>query len=48
VEQARKAFDNAIDKIDSLDENEYNDSTFLMQLLRNNMKLWEKELNVGD
>jgi len=39
-ELAKKAFDDAIAKLDKLGENEYKDSTLIMQLLRDNLTLW--------
>lgn len=37
---AKKAFDDAISKLDQLDEASYKDSTLIMQLLRDNLTLW--------
>jgi len=37
---AKKAFDAAISKLDTLDEASYKDSTLIMQLLRDNLTLW--------
>jgi 14-3-3 protein epsilon len=42
---ARKAFDDAIQKLDTLDENSYKDSTLIMQLLRDNLTLWTSDQN---
>jgi len=39
-ELAKKAFDEAISKLDKLDETSYKDSTLIMQLLRDNLTLW--------
>jgi hypothetical protein len=39
-ELARSAFDQAISKLDDLDEASYKDTTLLMQLLRDNITLW--------
>lgn len=39
-ELAKKAFDDAISKLDQLDEADYKDSTLIMQLLRDNLTLW--------
>jgi len=39
-ELAKKAFDEAISKLDQLDEASYKDSTLIMQLLRDNLTLW--------
>jgi len=54
-ELAKKAFDEAISKLDQLDEASYKDSTLIMQLLRDNLTLWTSEtpehaggLNVQD
>ena len=40
---AKKAFDEAISKLDQLDEGSYKDSTLIMQLLRDNLTLWTSE-----
>ena len=37
---ARSAFDQAISKLDDLDESSYKDTTLIMQLLRDNITLW--------
>jgi len=37
---AKEAFDEAISKLDKLDEPDYKDSTLIMQLLRDNLTLW--------
>jgi len=37
---AKMAFDNAIAKLDKLEESNYKDSTLIMQLLRDNLTLW--------
>lgn len=42
-EIAKKAFDSAIDKLDTLNDNSYKDSTLIMQLLRDNLTLWTSE-----
>jgi len=39
-ELAKKAFDEAIAKLDDLSEDSYKDSTVIMQLLRDNLTLW--------
>lgn len=44
---AKKAFDEAIQKLDLLDQNSYKDSTLIMQLLRDNLTLWSGEENEG-
>jgi len=44
---AKKAFDEAIQKLDSLDQNSYKDSTLIMQLLRDNLTLWSGEESEG-
>lgn len=43
-ELAQAAFDNAIEKLDALNENEYRDCTLIMQLLKDNLALWSDEL----
>jgi len=40
---AKKAFDSAIEKLDTLNDNSYKDSTLIMQLLRDNLTLWTSE-----
>jgi len=40
---AKKAFDEAITKLDDLTEDSYKDSTVIMQLLRDNLTLWTSE-----
>lgn len=42
---AKKAFDAAIEKLDTLDDTSYKDSTLIMQLLRDNLTLWTSEQN---
>merc|ERR1712173_492175 len=42
-ELAKEAFDQAIEKLDSLNDNSYKDSTLIMQLLRDNLTLWTSE-----
>jgi len=40
---AKKAFDDAIAELDTLEEENYKDSTLIMQLIRDNMTLWSTE-----
>jgi len=42
TELAQAAFDNAIDKLELLGEEEYRDSTLIMQLLKDNLSLWQE------
>jgi len=44
IKLAKQAFEDAIAQIDTLDEDEYKDSTLIMQLLRDNLTLWTSEL----
>eukprot|EP01016_Furgasonia_blochmanni_P024736 TRINITY_DN266_c0_g3_i1.p1 TRINITY_DN266_c0_g3~~TRINITY_DN266_c0_g3_i1.p1 ORF type:complete len:296 (-),score=142.43 TRINITY_DN266_c0_g3_i1:70-957(-) len=44
---AKQAFDDAIADIETLDEDQYKDSTTIMQLIRDNLTLWTSELQ-GD
>jgi len=37
-------FDDAISKLDTLDEESYKDATLIMQLLRDNLTLWMSDL----
>lgn len=40
---AKQAFDDAIQKLDTLTDSSYKDSTLIMQLLRDNLTLWTSE-----
>jgi len=40
---AKKAFDDAIEKLDSLNDASYKDSTLIMQLLRDNLTIWTSD-----
>merc|ERR1712157_715833 len=40
---AKKSFDAAIEKLDTLNDNSYKDSTLIMQLLRDNLTLWNRD-----
>lgn len=42
-ELAKKAFDDAIAELDTLNEDSYKDSTLIMQLLRDNLTLWTSD-----
>ena len=44
---AKRAFDEAIAELDSLNEDSYKDSTLIMQLLRDNLTLWTSDLEEG-
>jgi len=39
---AKKAFDDAIEKLDALNDLSYRDSTLIMQLLRDNLTIWNQ------
>lgn len=45
---AKEAFDSAIEELDSLSEEEYKDSTVIMQLLRDNLALWTSDEDGDD
>lgn len=47
-DMAKKAFDDAIAKLDELNEEEYKDATLIMQLLRDNLTLWTSEENENE
>ncbi|XP_062603544.1 14-3-3 protein zeta-like [Saccostrea cucullata] len=42
---AKKAFDDAIAELDTLNEESYKDSTLIMQLLRDNLMFWTSDVN---
>lgn len=42
---AKTAFDEALREIDSVTEDTYNDSTLIMQLLRDNLSLWTADIS---
>merc|ERR1712099_155345 len=45
---AKEAFDAAIEKLDTLNDASYKDSTLIMQLLRDNLTLWTSETPADD
>ena len=45
-ELAKKAFDEAMSVAKKLPEEQYKDSTLIMQLLRDNLTLWKAESGV--
>jgi len=45
---AKEAFDAAIEKLDTLNDASYKDSTLIMQLLRDNLTLWTSENEEAD
>jgi len=47
-ELAKKAFDDAIAELDTLNEDSYKDSTLIMQLLRDNLTLWTSDERQDD
>jgi len=45
---AKEAFDGAIEKLDTLNDASYKDSTLIMQLLRDNLTLWTSDAQKED
>jgi len=48
IQLAKKAFDNAIEQLESLTDDTYKDSTLIMQLLRDNITLWTSNADEDD
>jgi len=48
IQLAKKAFDEAIEKLEQLTDESYKDSTLIMQLLRDNITLWTSNNEEGD
>jgi len=44
VEMAKKAFDDAIADLDNVTDESYKDATLIMQLLRDNLTLWNSDM----
>ena len=42
-ELAQNAFDHAMPELDNLGQDDYKDSTLIMQLLRDNLNLWKSD-----
>lgn len=45
---AKKSFEEAVSRLETLTENEYKDSTLIMQLLRDNLTLWTQDNQEND
>ncbi|XP_062190204.1 14-3-3-like protein GF14-G isoform X2 [Phragmites australis] len=43
---AKQAFDEAVVELESLNEDDYNDSTMILQILRNNLALWNSNMDI--
>jgi len=48
IQLAKQAFDDAIEKLEHLADENYKDSTLIMQLLRDNITLWTSNVEEGD
>merc|ERR1712065_120384 len=42
-ELAKKAFDEVLEELDSMEDEDYKDSTLIMQLLRDNITIWTSD-----
>lgn len=47
IQTAKMAFDQAISKLDALDDADYKDATLIMQLIRDNLSLWAADQTDG-
>lgn len=47
-ELAKRAFDDAISEIETIDESDYKDATTIMQLIRDNLTLWTSEMEADE
>jgi 14-3-3 protein epsilon len=47
-ELAKTAFDEAVENLEQCDESEYKESTLIMQLLRDNLTLWQEDMGDGE
>ncbi|RHY95385.1 hypothetical protein DYB35_009577 [Aphanomyces astaci] len=43
IRLAKQSFDDAIEELDALSEDNYRDTTLIMQLLRDNVTLWSAQ-----
>jgi len=48
IQLAKQAFDDAIEKLELLADENYKDSTLIMQLLRDNITLWTSNVEEGE
>jgi len=48
IQLAKQAFDDAIEKLEDLQDDSYKDSTLIMQLLRDNITLWTSNADDDD
>ncbi len=48
LKMTRDCFDNAIADLDNIDDDNFRESTLLMQLLRDNIQLWTSELPLDE
>src|ERR1035437_2437603 len=44
IDMAKKAFDDAIANLDNVTDESYKDATLIMQLLRDNLTLWNSDM----
>jgi len=48
IDLAKSAFDGGVEGLEAVDDDDYKDSTLMLQLIRENLTLWQEELDEGE